>query len=504
MRRLFLPVMGVAVLIGLLGGCGDREDAASGDLGDAGYSMTAGDFFRAAEAGDTAALGRFLQGGFDLDTRDEAGDSVLHVAAAAGQDEVIGYLLDRGMSVNAPGAGGASPLAAAVAAGETGSVRYLLRNGADPDQRDSEEFKPLMRAVETGRVEVVEELAPYVRHDLDTALLMAALLGKPGMIDALTNYGASVYARTDDGRTALMVAAEQGHLGAARMLLEIGANRFATDGDGRIAAELAEAGGHTELAAELRAVGSETGFGLEEPAWPEWEDAVADAGDAGEGVIGPDGGADVIVEGIPAETGAGDPLAAVPEAPAGSPGPEEAASAGEMPWNRPQPGEGAATFGDHFGEARPAAAGSAPRSIKGATISRRKPVADEPVPLPAIAMRSFREPALPLRVESAGPGVARVRVLGGPAEDVEVAEGARVPGSRLKVVRIDRRVDHSKLNNGQAGRRLGGRGGGRRNGTQEGVGRRAPGDRSRPGGPGRGRGQRHELPGAVRRPVPLR
>ena len=222
---------------------------------------------------------------------------MLHVAAAAGQDDVIGYLLDRGMSVDTPGAGGASPLAAAVAAGKPGSVRYLLRNGADPDQRDAEEFKPLMRAVETDRVEVVEELAPYVRHDLDTALLMAALLGKPGMIDALTNYGASVYARTDDGRTALMVAAEQGHLGAARMLLEIGANRFAIDGEGRIAAELAEDGGHAELAAELRAVGSATEFGLEEPVWPELEDAVVDAGDAGEIVAPPDGGAGVVVGG---------------------------------------------------------------------------------------------------------------------------------------------------------------------------------------------------------------
>lgn len=70
-------------------------------------------------------------------------------------------------------------------------------------------------------------------------------------------------------------------------------------------------------------------------------------------------------------------------------------------------------------------------------------------PIPAIAMRHYREPALPMRVESTGPGVARVRMLSSPAREVEVAEGARVPGSRLKVVRIERRVDHSKLNEGR-------------------------------------------------------
>jgi len=69
--------------------------------------------------------------------------------------------------------------------------------------------------------------------------------------------------------------------------------------------------------------------------------------------------------------------------------------------------------------------------------------------MPAIVMRRYSEPALPLRVESTSPGMARVRMLTGPAGEVEVAGGARVPGSRLKVVRIERRVDHSKLNNGR-------------------------------------------------------
>ena len=88
-----------------------------------------------------------------------------------------------------------------------------------------------------------------------------------------------------------------------------------------------------------------------------------------------------------------------------------------------------------------------PRSIEGATVGRKEPEGGQP--MPAIAMRHYREPALPMRVESTGPGLVRLRMLSGPAGEVEVAEGARVPGSRLKVVRIERRVDHSKLNDGR-------------------------------------------------------
>ncbi len=75
----------------MFSGCGDRESAASDDLGDAGYSMTAEDFFRAARAGDKAVVRRFLKGGFDIETRDDAGDSVLHAAAVGGSEKMIAY-----------------------------------------------------------------------------------------------------------------------------------------------------------------------------------------------------------------------------------------------------------------------------------------------------------------------------------------------------------------------------------------------------------------------------
>lgn len=435
-------------VVALLGGCGDRESSAQDDLGEAGYSMTAEDFFRAAGAGDTSIMAGFLKGGFELESRDEAGDTVLHAAAAAGSEKSLEYLLDRGMSVDLPGEGGRTALAAAVAADQAGCVRYLLRNGADPERKDDEGYKPLMRAVEFGRVGAVEELAPYVRHDLDTALLMGALLGKPEMIDALTNYGASVYARTDDGRTALMVAAEQGHLGAARMLLEIGANRFALGPGGRTAAEIAEAAGHGELVAELQSGPSTTEFGLVEPVWSD-EDLLAsnEAGEEAPGVVPPTDGGEPVDGGGEATAGTGESLEGTGDTIVGSGADDPGDGESRMPWNRPQPGEGEAMLGGLLERESGHAAGGAPVSIEGVTVSNKKVEGGQAAP--AIAMRRYREPALPMRVESVAPGRAQLRLLSGGTREVEVKEGSVVPGSRLKVVRIEQRIDHSKLNEGR-------------------------------------------------------
>ncbi len=249
----------------LAAGCGDRESAARNDLGQAGYALTGAELFRAAAADDTAALARFADGGMDLAARDAAGDTALHVAAAAGAGRAARFLLDRKLPLDAAGAGGRTPLHAAAAAGRAEMAAWLLRQGADPAKRDGEGYKPLLRAVEAGRTGVVETMAPFVRDDLDTALLLAALLGKPEMIDVLTDFGASVYARTDDGRTALMVAAANGHMGTVNMLMALGANRFAVDADGMTAAELAAAAGHDEVAAALSGEVAAEEFGLEPP-----------------------------------------------------------------------------------------------------------------------------------------------------------------------------------------------------------------------------------------------
>jgi ankyrin repeat protein len=228
--------------------CKRRAEAVKSDLSEAGYQLTAEDWFRASRGNDVAALKKFVAAGYAADTRNAAGDSALHAAAAGGAQGSADFLLSQKLAIDTRGASERTPLMAAVLADQTDTVRWLLRQGADPNLKDQEGFKPLMLAVREGKAGSVGELAAYDRQDLDPALLLAALVGRADVIDALTNYGASVYAKMEDGRTPLMVAAENGHQEAVALLLDLGAGRFTTDPDGKTAADLATAAGHPDIA----------------------------------------------------------------------------------------------------------------------------------------------------------------------------------------------------------------------------------------------------------------
>jgi len=382
--------------------CKSREEAAKTELKARGYDLTPEALFHAAESDDVNALQKLVSNGIAADTRNAAGDTALHAAAGAGMKKAADFLLDHKIPVDVIGAEGRTPLMVAVMRGTPEMVRYLLSQKADPHKKDAQGYKPLMLAVREGRGDMIGELAPYDRDKLDDALLVAALEGKASVIDALTNYGASVYARMDDGRTPLMLAAQNGHIEAVDMLLEIGANRFSMDDEGRIAADMAREAGHEELALRLAEAPQADEFALEEPV---------------------DLGAEMLAKVVEKEVASADPA------------PSSSTS------TKPVPGQGGGTIG-----ALPL--GAAPAMLDGVVLEspsgENPPAATAKVP---IVMRAYRQTDLPLRVESVQGQVATLRLSGGGVK--EVPQGEAIPGSRLKVVRVERRVKDLKDQGGQ-------------------------------------------------------
>lgn len=389
--------------------CRKPSEAVKSDLKQAGYQLTTDDWFRASRSNEVSIMKKFATSGFRLDSRDAAGSTALHSAATAGAREAADFLLDRGLAVDVKDATDRTPLMCAVLAGQTHMVAWLLRQKASPDAKDKDGFTPLMLAVREGKPGAVAELAPYSLNDLDAAILMAALEGETQVIDTLTNYGASVYARMEDGRTPLMIAAQNGHADAVKLLLDIGANRMTTDSEGHTAADLALDAGHPEIAALL----------TREP--------------------------------LPGEIALDTP--------------DEVAKTMDAYMQSATTPRGMDSSGDGSGASPPSHTGPSPATpIDGATVSRISDDSNfqtaggstsqaDPVRnsagLPPLVMRHYSERILPIQVTSVESDVATFRIVGSKPHEIHVRAGETIPNTKLVVVRMHRRMEDSKVNLGQ-------------------------------------------------------
>lgn len=400
----------MAISFAVLPSCKKRTaETVKSDLGEAGYKLTPEDWFRASRENDVPALKKFVSGGFHADTLNTEGDSALHAAAAAGAQGSADYLLKRGLGVDLRSTTGRTPLMAAVLADQTEMVHWLLRQGADPRLKDSEGFKPLMLAVREGKPGAVGELAAYVREDLDPALLLAALVGRADVIDSLTNYGASVYARMEDGRTPLMIAAQNGNTEAVKLLLDIGASRFTTDPDGRTAADIATAAGHPEIAALISREPQPSDLALDSPAEiARSMDLVVDTAVAKAAVAVPKREASLPLDGETLSNPVVSQVAVV--------------------------GKNEVTKNE---------------VAKNETGNRSESGNATPFAMPPLVMRDYREKEVPVHVTTVQGDTATVSIAGPSPREVKVRAGDAIPGSKLTVVRVRRRMEDSKVSLGK-------------------------------------------------------
>ncbi len=450
----FLKTLVILLLVAGASGCRKKSASVEKEVREAGYEMTAEGWFDAVRENDVAVMRKMVEGGFDAKTLTSDGKGGLHIAAMAGSEGAGEYLLDRGHSVDKTGTDGRTPLMEAVLTDRPEMVKWLLGQGADPGIKDSSGFTALMLAASEGKSASVEELAPYNRDDLDSALLVASLVGKPEVIDVLTNYGASVHARMADGRTPMMLAAENGHAEAVALLIDIGASRFSTTETGDTARSLAVAAGHGEIAAMIESgfTGDSLAFETDEQVAEAMEEYVEEFEAAPEGddeqtaMNGEPGSQDALA--VASEAGmAGNP----PPAGNGSQGDSERSPVTEARGENASPPQGTGRSVERVGRTLR----TVPGTLAGARIGKPKaaPAEDgsespesESVSEIPLVMRHYRQRELPVEVREVSGDVASLRIVRPEAREIQVKAGEAIPDSSLMVVKVFTRTEQGKLN----------------------------------------------------------
>lgn len=374
-----------------LGGCRKNADAgADSDIQEAGYEMTQEGWLKAIRADHLAVVKKMAKSSFDIKARDGKGQHSLHIAAAAGSEDVAEFLLNSKMPINDVDNEGRTPLMLAVLAGKTEMVRWLLKQGADFKLKDKRGYMALMLAVSNHQPKAIAELATYHREDLDSALLLAAMEGDAAAIDTLTNYGASVHSRMDDGRTALMLAAHGGHQEAVAILMDVGASRHATTESGQTAQSIAVAAGHHEIAEMI-----ERGFSNEMIALDS-DDQIAVA----------------MLKDV----------------------------------NKASDHTKSSTSNSNTGNSKAKIAMLEGARLSGFPKNGSSASTDQESP---ITMRHYSQRELPVEVKKVSGETATLRLSGKPAKEISVRSGDPLPNSNLVVVKVSTRTEVGKLNNSQ-------------------------------------------------------
>ena len=103
--------------------------------------------FMAAERGDANALSSILDDGFDIESRNNRGQTLLICAASARQSQNVRLLLERGASIESRDNEGQTALLAASSSHSFDSAKLLVAAGADLDARNGEGETPLLAAM---------------------------------------------------------------------------------------------------------------------------------------------------------------------------------------------------------------------------------------------------------------------------------------------------------------------------------------------------------------------
>jgi len=219
-----------------------------------------------------------LNGGVDLEAKDNIGQTALDYAARKGRAEevelllrkgesqsldnsitiktmnrqdVVRLLLDRGDNIEAKGNDDKTALGSAASNGYKATVRLLLDHSVDIKAKNNDlSGTALHSAASNGHSETVQLLLDRGAdieakgNDGVTPLHGAANDGHESTVKLLLDRGADIKAKSNDGTTALHGAANDGHESTVKLLLDRGADIKAKSNDGATALHGAASNGH--------------------------------------------------------------------------------------------------------------------------------------------------------------------------------------------------------------------------------------------------------------------
>ncbi len=168
--------------------------------------------FRAATAGNVAAIRMFLEAGVHLETRNDDGWTILMATIHKGHEELASLLIQKGAQVNVSENGGNTPLHLAAFDGRLSCCRLLVSHQAEIDARSNFGWTPLYQSV--------------ARHHMNVATYLIA-------------HGAKINASGRDGLTPLHKAAATGSLALIELLMSHGADTALTNQLGETSLALA-------------------------------------------------------------------------------------------------------------------------------------------------------------------------------------------------------------------------------------------------------------------------
>jgi len=204
----------------------------------------------AAKAGDLGKVKSLLHEQPALiDSKDDNGDTPLHIAAMWGQTHVAEFLLAAKAKVDVHDKVGKTPLLKAVELPSAELVQLLLDHGADANARDILGQTPMHVAARFSYKDMVQALLAHganVRakdHRGFTPLHCASCAVYKDAAIMLITKGADVDAKTRDGETPLVLAVSLGSADIAELLLASHASLKARDKEGETLLHIAARNG---------------------------------------------------------------------------------------------------------------------------------------------------------------------------------------------------------------------------------------------------------------------